>query len=336
MYIQDENRPINFTGSNQVVVQNDQGLLVDCTLANPQVTINAYDNSNAMRFNNLNGVLDVRYDTDNLTYPGYQIRSSTNLELRANNDATVRAQKRLHLWGVENMNLQTTSGKISLNSASDTELISGNDTSISTSGVLDINASSDTNLLAGGNLVLSGNNSATYGAGSGPATLSGSSTIVRSNGTTYIRGGSLGGMYIQDENRPINFTGSNQVVVQNDQGLLVDCTIANPQVTINAYDNSNAMRFDNLNGVLDIRYDTDNLTYPGYQIKGSTNLELRANNDATVRAQGRLQLWSVGNTIRMSGIAGPYANNAAALSAGLVAGDVYRDNGDPSSLCIVY
>jgi len=32
----------------------------------------------------------------------------------------------------------------------------------------------------------------------------------------------------------------------------------------------------------------------------------------------------------------PYANNAAAIAGGLTAGDFYRTNGDPDTVCIVH
>lgn len=42
------------------------------------------------------------------------------------------------------------------------------------------------------------------------------------------------------------------------------------------------------------------------------------------------------NSGKLTSILGPYANNAAALAAGLVSGDIYHDNGDPRRLCIAY
>jgi hypothetical protein len=50
--------------------------------------------------------------------------------------------------------------------------------------------------------------------------------------------------------------------------------------------------------------------------------------------------WIVVSTSSSTGLnlptLSPYANNAAALAGGLVAGDLYRTNGDPDVVCIVH
>jgi len=79
-----------------------------------------------------------------------------------------------------------------------------------------------------------------------------------------------------------------------------------------------------------------------------STLSLYGQNDATLACSGNVQVLSLKNlvlgalggpdsTIKISGgLPGPYANNAAASGAGLVAGDLFYDSSDPRHICIAY
>jgi len=51
---------------------------------------------------------------------------------------------------------------------------------------------------------------------------------------------------------------------------------------------------------------------------------------------GRLYYNSTVNAFHLSPQLAPFANNAAAIAGGLVAGDLYRTGGDPDTVCIVH
>ena len=71
------------------------------------------------------------------------------------------------------------------------------------------------------------------------------------------------------------------------------------------------------------------------RIDGDTFIKVYAEADSAGGIQNPRVTVPSGVGVRISGLTA-YANNAAAISGGLAAGDLYRTSADPSSICIVY
>jgi len=79
-----------------------------------------------------------------------------------------------------------------------------------------------------------------------------------------------------------------------------------------------------------------NSIYSASNTAGAAFVSMRVHDGVGATSQKPVMAWFGTGLVRFLAMPPVYANNAAAVAGGLVAGDIYRNNADPDNLCIVH